>query len=132
MGKVKTNQTKERKYLSLFGNGKDALTLIIIYLQNHHENAKELANASLNNWFLPFAMDINDPEFKKIALKCAVACESRGALIREYAGLGHNKNAAPVSTEPIQKVVPLNKESKKKTKSSQKTTKVGQGMGLNF
>ena len=128
----KTSNPLQRALTLKSNNEEEALTKTIIYLQNQPENAKELASATLNNRFLPFAMDVEDPEFKKIALKCAVTCESWGMLIREYAGLAYNRNIAPGASEQERKVVPINKEQKKPTKSSQKNNKLADKMGLNF
>lgn len=133
MGRPKKNNSNLQKHLSLRSSGsEDALTKTIIYLQSQPDNTQELAATTLNARFLPFALDVNDPEFKKIALRCAVTCESWGMLIREYAGLGYNKSIHPVATETKPKVVAINKEQKKPTKSSQKNNALADKMGFNF
>ena len=60
---------------------------VIIYLQTIPLNNSEMARNTLVSRFLPFTLDSSHPEYRSLALACAIDCESWGKAIREYCGL---------------------------------------------
>ena len=60
---------------------------VINYLQTIPLNNSEMARNTLVSRFLPFTLDSSHPEYRSLALACAIECESWGKAIREYCGL---------------------------------------------
>lgn len=60
---------------------------VIIYLQTIPLNNSEMARNTLVSRFLPFTLEESHPEYRSLALACAIECESWGRAIREYCGL---------------------------------------------
>ncbi len=60
---------------------------VINYLQTIPLNNSEMARNTLVSRFLPFTLDSSHPEYRSLALACAIECESWGRAIREYCGL---------------------------------------------
>ena len=76
------------KHLKLRATPNSGLGRVISHLQQGSNNQQELASATLQSRFLPFAVDRSEAEFREIAIRCANECEAWGRAIREYAELG--------------------------------------------
>ena len=75
------------KHLKLRAASTSGLGRVITHLQQGSFNQQELASATLQSRFLPFAMDRNEAEFREVAIRCATECEAWAKAIREYADL---------------------------------------------
>ena len=76
------------KHLKLRAASTSGLGRVITHLQQGSNNQQELASATLQSRFLPFAMDRDEAEFREVAIRCATECEAWAKAIREYAELG--------------------------------------------
>ena len=76
------------KHLKLRATPGSGLGRVISHLQQGSNNQQELASATLQSRFLPFAVDRSEAEFREIAIRCANECEAWARAIREYAELG--------------------------------------------
>ena len=82
------------KHLKLRATPLSGLGRVITHLQQGSFNQQELASATLQSRFLPFAMDREEAEFREVAIRCATECEAWAKAIREYAELGVDPSMA--------------------------------------
>ena len=76
------------KHLKLRAALTSGLGRVLAHLQLSPTKVADLASITLQGRFLPFAMDKDEPEFRKVAIRCANECEAWARAIREYADLG--------------------------------------------
>ena len=83
---------------------------VINYLQTIPLNNSEMARNTLVSRFLPFTLDSSHPEYRSLALACAIECESWGRAIREYCGLPSASTGVP-SYPLVSSVTPVSSTS---------------------
>ncbi|MDJ0903589.1 MAG: hypothetical protein QNJ55_32825 [Xenococcus sp. MO_188.B8] len=111
MNAVKQKRLMVGEGLELRSNSTTPLGQVINYLQTIPLNNSEMARNTLISRFLPFTLDSSHPEYRSLALACAIECESWGRAIREYCGLPsastgvHSyplvSSVTPVSSTPV-------------------------------